>query len=77
MRYEIINNMDKYYKKIEAMYHQGYTVENIQHACPGLSKLETLDAMQKIYAYGIRKGRGLSPSFYFSSSTLLLLFLYF
>lgn len=60
MRYEREHEQDKYnrvYKRIEAMYHKGFSNEEICKQFPYLAKFEVLDIIQKIDALKrIKKG---------------------
>lgn len=56
MAYYVEDKKEKLYRAVEAMYHKGYSIEEIERRT-GLSHLETLDTVQKIFALSQRKLR--------------------
>lgn len=54
--YDDEKKREQKYRAVEAMYHKGYSAEEIARQL-GLSLLETYDMMQKVYALLQRKHR--------------------
>ena len=46
--------MENAYRKVEAMYRNGFSIDEIQRATD-LSRMETLDIVQKIFAMDMRR----------------------
>lgn len=54
MRYVWENTADGRYRKIEAMYRKGFAIQDIARSV-GLSYLQTIDVVQRIFAMDVRK----------------------
>lgn len=65
MRYEDRQSkLNRHYRKVDAMIHQGRNVDEILRECPELDRIDVLDIDQQIFAKEMERRKKFERNFY-------------